>query len=103
MTKKQKTLLHTTACVISVKELLDLIATSFTTGVEMTAVFNNHQAAIAQISDSQIAAYIEIYKQRASHSDNNRELFSFLSRLSLNLRTFRNNALSQNTPQCTAH
>lgn len=103
MTKKQKNLLHTTACVISVKELLDLITTTFTAGIELTAILDNHQSAIAEISDRQITAYIDEYKHRASASDSSRELFSFLNRLAYNLRAFRNNAQNRNTARRIAH
>lgn len=100
---KQQTLLHANACMISVKEMLDLIATTFTTGIELTAILDNHQAAIAEISDTQITAYIDEYKHRASASDSPCELFSFLNRLAYNLRTFRNNAQNQNAAHRITH
>lgn len=103
MPKNKKNLLHTTACAISVKELLDVIATTFTAGIELTAILDNHQAAIAEISDVQIAAYIDEYKRRALTSDNSRELFSFLNRLAYNLQTYRNNAQDKNTVRRIAY
>lgn len=91
---KQQNLLHTNACMISVKELLDLITTTLTTGIELTAVLDNHRLAIAEISDAQITAYIDEYSHRAALSGKKSELLGFLARLSYNLRAYRNNALS---------
>lgn len=88
---KRQALLHANACMISVSELLHLMSTAETTGVELHGLLSNHAPAISQISNEQIDAFIERHKQRVekascSHRNKERDL---LSTLAVKLRVAR--------------